>query len=292
MDALVAIDPADGAEALIAQAVAFGARTSSTLHLRTVSPMMWTPEALFGGTENAALAQEWEHRRRHEQQAIERLLDQVPAPMRGTAKVLQGRPHEALLQEAESYDLVMIGTHGRKGLARMFLGSVAERVVRSCPRPLVVLRLDQPPVDLDRPLRVLVPVDADDPHIRGALAARSLLGDQCEIHLVYALADLRLYEASGLTGPAPTTPEAHPHRAWAEERIRDLLDGFSMSLQLHFVLRSGENPAEDLARFAQTVGADLLALPTHGRTGIDRIAYGSVAERLVRAAPCPVLVVR
>lgn len=292
MDAMVAVDPADGADAVIDQAVAWGARASAKLHLRAVSPMVWTPEAVFGGSDSSALAREWERRREAEQEAVERLLARIPGPMRGSARVLQGRPHEALLAEAEEFGALMIGTHARTGLARMFLGSVAERVVRACPKPVLVMRLDQAPVNLDRPLRVLVPVDADDPHIRGALAARSLLGESCEIHLVYALADLRLYEASGLTGPAPSSPEAHPHRAWAEEKLRDLMDGFSLDLHLHFVLRTAENPADDLARFAGQVGADLLAMPTHGRTGLDRLAYGSVAERLVRAAPCPVLVVR
>ncbi len=291
MEVMVAVDLNDGAEALLTQAVAWAARMQARLHLRSASHMLWDPATVFGGAD-AALSKEWERRRHAEVVALEALFVTIPEPMRGSVDVIQGKPHEALVTAAVQHDLLMIGTHARTGLQRMFLGSVAERVVRACPKPVLVLHLDDKPIDLDRKLRVLCPVDADDPRLRAALAARKLLEPACEVHLVYALADLRLYEAAGIVGGSPESPESHPHRAWAEERLRDLMDGYSVDLRLHFILRDGENPAEDLAAFARTVDADLIAMPTHGRGGLDRLAYGSVAERLVRRAPCPVLVVR
>lgn len=290
MDAMVAVDLDDSAEALLTQAVAWAAHMQARLHLRTASHMLWDPDTVFGDTESAALATEWERRRRQEVVRLEQLFVTIPDAMRGSVEVLQGRPHEVIPGEALKHDVLMIGTHARAGLERLFLGSVAERVVRSSAKPVLVLHLDDPPVDLDRRLRVLCPIDADEPRMRAVLASRRLL--DCDLHVVYALADLRLYEAAGLLGSTPDSPDRHPHRAWAEEQLRELMREHSLDLELHFVVRTAENPAADLAAFAETVGADLLAIPTHGRSGMERLAYGSVAERLVRLAPCPVLVVR
>lgn len=293
MDAMVAIQPGEGAVELLDQAVSWAARLAARVHLRSASALLWNPSEAFGGlASDHALTEIWTARRRAEEQWLAELLERVPAPMRGSTAILEGRAYAAVLEEALRFDLVMIGTHGRRGVERAFLGSVAEQVVRRCPKPLLVLRLEGRPVDLDRTLRVLVPVDADDPHIRAAIGAHHLLGEKAEIHLVYALADLRLYEAAGMMILGRATAETHPHRRWAESKLGDLMDAYSLDLRCHYIVRTAENPAGDIAEFARTVGADLIAIPTHGRTGIERIAYGSVTERLVRAATCPVLVVR
>ena len=51
-------------------------------------------------------------------------------------------------------------------------------------------------------------------------------------------------------------------------------------------------PYEEITRFAETNKVDLIVLATHGRTGLDRLLFGSTAEQVVRYAPCPVLSVR
>ncbi len=60
---------------------------------------------------------------------------------------------------------------------------------------------------------------------------------------------------------------------------------------VHFEVTFG-NPADEIARFAQEHDIDLIVLPSHGRTGLARLMIGSVAERVVRLAHCPVLVLR
>jgi nucleotide-binding universal stress UspA family protein len=293
MNAMVAIQPGEEARILLEQAVAWAARMGAKMHLRTASELLWTPFEAFGGSAaDAALTEAWAARRDAEAAYLKKLMDDVPAPMRGSTDVLQGRAHSAILDEAPQHDLVMIGTHGRRGVERVFLGSVAEQVVRRCPKPVLVLRSDGKPVPLDRTLKVLVPVDAADPHIRAAIMAGQMFGENAEVHLVYALPDLRLYESAGMMVLGHTTAETHPQRKWAEERLGDLQHAYSLDLRCHYIVRTAENPAGDLAKFATTVGADVISLPTHGRTGVERIAYGSVAERLVRLAQCPVLVVR
>jgi nucleotide-binding universal stress UspA family protein len=89
----------------------------------------------------------------------------------------------------------------------------------------------------------------------------------------------------------PPRPAVHPDRdegrlkIWTEEAER-LAPGAVTSIELM------GSPAEEIVRCAREFGCDLLVMGTHGRSGIGHLALGSVAEAVIRAAPCPVLVVR
>lgn len=72
---------------------------------------------------------------------LDELLAQVPSDYRGTIHQLTGSPVEALVQASRSHTLLLLGTHGRQGLSRMWLGSVTEQVVRLAQCPVLVLRL-------------------------------------------------------------------------------------------------------------------------------------------------------
>lgn len=72
---------------------------------------------------------------------LQRLMDdKVPEAMRGSCTALRGSPAELIVARAEGYDMVVLGTHGRTGLSAVLLGSVAERVVRLAPVPVLVVR--------------------------------------------------------------------------------------------------------------------------------------------------------
>lgn len=79
----------------------------------------------------------------------------------------------------------------------------------------------------------------------------------------------------------------------ARERISalaaDVRDKYHVNTE--FIVRQG-NPFEEIAKVARTINADLIAISTHGYTGLKHVYMGSVAERVVRFAPCPVLVLR
>ncbi|MEM6929356.1 MAG: universal stress protein, partial [Myxococcota bacterium] len=192
----------------------------------------------------------------------------------------------------ESFDLVIVGTHGRRGLAHALLGSVADTVVRRAPVPVLVLPLAATPVAADGPLRVVVPVDAREPTLDAAIRVRAWFGEAADLHLVYALADLGLSRELGLFTGSVATVDDHPHRAWAERQLRTAMDVAALPASLHFVLATGANPAIDLVGFGEASGADLVAMPTHGRRGLSRVSFGSVTERTVRLSPAACLVVR
>jgi nucleotide-binding universal stress UspA family protein len=83
---------------------------------------------------------EHEERRRQDGERLDALLALVPDAARGMPKVLEGDPVEALVEASTSYGALVVATHGRTGLTRFWLGSVAEQVVRGAHCPVIVLR--------------------------------------------------------------------------------------------------------------------------------------------------------
>ena len=141
---------------------------------------------------------------------------------------------------------------------------------------------------MSEPIRILVPVDLSDAS-SGALDRGALLaGEEGELHILYVLPALSPMEPGVTWGTVTdrTRIEATtPHiKAMVADKPYDAV--------VHVVVGGHGNPAATITDFAQDLGADMIAIPSHGRTGLARMAIGSVAERVVRYANCPVLVVR
>lgn len=268
MNIMAAVDPEDPGDE-VRHALAWSARLGASLHIRSVSS---SPE-----DHHAALAA---------------LVDQIPEAMVGSARVLHGVPGRVLVDEAASMDLVVIGTHGRTGLGRVFLGSVAERVVRLAPGSVLVVPRDAEPMPMTGRFKAALPVDARDPSLAAVQRMKAWFGSDAEIHVVYGLADLFASRRVGLIDEL-TSPEQHPHREWAEQEIRAALQTAELEVaNLHFLLTSSHHPAAELAEFCTTIDASVAAMPTHGRQGLARLQFGSVTERLVRLCSVPSVVVR
>lgn len=135
---------------------------------------------------------------------------------------------------------------------------------------------------------VLVPTDFSEPSLEAVRSARGMLPSDGVLHVLHVL-------------PAMSTGE--PGVVWGniddEGRSDHASDALSVELgrlgvpdaRIHVEIASG-SPAHRIAEVAEKLGVELLVLPSHGRTGFARMALGSVAERVVRLAPCPVLVLR
>lgn len=133
---------------------------------------------------------------------------------------------------------------------------------------------------------VVVPVDFSQRSTVALLAAKELLEDGGTIHVVHALVPLSAVEPGVVWG----TVNEDTRRVRVKQALEALVESAGVT-SAQLAVRSG-SPAAAVLAYAEEVGASVLVLNSHGRTGLARFALGSVAERLVRHAPCDVLVVR
>ena len=134
--------------------------------------------------------------------------------------------------------------------------------------------------------KVVVPVDFSDHSLAAVDKALELIESPAHLHAIHVLPVLTDYEA-GLIW-SNINDEARIHHA--EEALRERLSGPKYE-GLQITVLFGD-PGYEIANFAETERADLIVLPSHGRTGLTRLLIGSVAERVVRLAHCPVLVLK
>lgn len=223
-----------------------------------------------------------------------RLEERLPRAERekngGTAEVIHGLPATAIVRHAANIgaDLIVMGTHGRGGVAHLLLGSVAERVVRTAPCPVLTIR-EQPARAISR---ILVPTDFSansDDALDYAVEMAGGLG--AGIRLLHVLDDPLV--ADGLAAEAyiveaPTLRTKMLEDAQAKLAHRRAHRDPQVRIESEVLFGHG---AKTIAEYAAG-NFDLIVMGTHGRTGVAHLLLGSVAERLVRMAPCPVLTVR
>jgi nucleotide-binding universal stress UspA family protein len=188
-------------------------------------------------------------------------------------------------------NLLMVGTHGRSGIRRFFLGSISERVVRLSHTNVMVARALN---DGQRGYRrILVPTDFSAPAARALELSFDLAAPGARIELVHfwqvPVAASTPYAPFKAAEDALTTVREAMAEA-AEQGGQDLLERYrssSVDLTYHAVEASPAHGIHD--RLAQG-DYELVAVGSHGRRGIRRLLLGSVAELTVRHAPCSVLV--
>lgn len=137
---LVAVDLTEGAEQLVEQAVTWASRLSATVDLAYVDEHAYNIYLVQDPAVRGVLDREWSKIREHQTARMQELLAKVPEAARGEAIVLTGRAADELVAVGNTRDLILVCTHGRRGVNHALLGSVAERVVRLATVPVVVLR--------------------------------------------------------------------------------------------------------------------------------------------------------
>jgi nucleotide-binding universal stress UspA family protein len=189
-------------------------------------------------------------------------------------------------------DLIAMSTHGRRGVRRMILGSVTEEVVQCSTHPVLTIVAGERPAAL-RPDHILVPVDLAE-HSKKAVAHAKHLAAAfgADLRLLHVIVEMPLpgyYDGTGFPGLAYTSPTLEKQAVEGLESIYAEAGGPSVPVEYH--LEHGL-AVEQILRFASTHRTDLLVLASHGLTGLPHLLMGSVAERLVRRASCPVFTVK
>jgi universal stress protein A len=129
---------------------------------------------------------------------------------------------------------------------------------------------------------------------RGALDTAIVFAQSkgAELIMVHVLAPIVPFGPEQLTQPALLETIEVDARRWAEQQLARLAAAARKAgVRVKVVLLSGD-PADQIIRAARTHRADLIVVGTHGRRGFSKMMIGSVAERVVRTAPCPVVTVR
>jgi nucleotide-binding universal stress UspA family protein len=205
------------------------------------------------------------------------------------SRALAAAPEIVRYAEKEGMDLIVIGTHGRRGIRRLILGSVTDEVVRTAHCPVLTLHTATGSPPPRRPDPILVPIDFSQrsrSSLETAKALAEVYGSGLElVHVFQRPVYPDVYP--GLAGPAAqyTFPQLNVElsdalKDWAGEE-----DGISST-----VLEG--QPAYSIAKHAESVGAGLIVLATHGLGGLPHFLLGSVSEQVVRRAECPVLILR
>jgi universal stress protein A len=114
---------------------------------------------------------------------------------------------------------------------------------------------------------------------------------RAELQLVHVFVELPLYSMAEVPGPA-VAQVWDEQRAWVQKALDERVAAASTTgLTVRALLKTGA-PAAAITETATEERSDLIVIGTHGRTGLNRLVIGSVAERVVRIAPCPVLTVK
>lgn len=204
-------------------------------------------------------------------------------------------PAGLILEHATEHDvdLIVMGTHGRRGPSRFLLGSVATQVVRASSAPVLTLR----ELDEGRPLaaidHILVPIDFSG-HSRTALRhatelARTYDADLQLIHVVQQPNYPYFY------APVPAMPpveQVHGLRERGKEALQKLVTEAGDATLDHRLEIIDGHPATEIVEFAEGNGSDLIVTASHGLTGLDRLLLGSVSEQVVRTSKVPVLLMK
>lgn len=208
---------------------------------------------------------------------------------------LAGSVADALAEFArqEPVDLVVMTTHGRGGLSRAWMGSVADRLVRLSDIPVVLLRPSSSgrPMEFRVPRHILVPLD-------GSTASQSILDATLGID---ALAGAHYTLMQVLPQPIVASREVTRESAAALdaacERSSNYLESVASSLRSRGVIANTrvmvqDNVAAAVIEEALHADCDMIAMATHGRSGWARLTLGSVTDKVMRSSPRPLLVVR
>jgi nucleotide-binding universal stress UspA family protein len=291
---VVPIDFSNHARRALDEAIAFAKTFGAELHL--LHCYQFLPEVLeLYGVETP---QSFE---RDVVEAAEKRMDEWCGAVRGQGvpvhpHMASGLPAKEATELAERIgaDLIAMGTKGLTGLKHVLLGSVAERVVRLAPCPvLTVPRNENASAESGAHgiARILVPVDFSDDSQRALDVAIDLAKTfGAELHLLHCY---QIHPAS-VSPYGIVVPETLEHdiRMAALQRLsewREKAAARGIRVQEHI---TAHFPSQEIVAASERLDIDLIAMGTRGLTGLKHALLGSVAERTIRNAPCAVLTVK
>ncbi len=314
---LVPIEIHESAVPVVTWAALMARVTGSHLTLlhvnEAIEPIKTSWAFQSGGSREPTTVEQW--RAQYEQTArmeLKRLAERFCTGVSVDTMLLEGRAPAAILEflSTTACDLVVIGTHGRPWYQRVLLGSTAEAVLRASSVPVLIVHNTIPTQLAPRLTRALFPTDFSPASRAGEEWIGYLVAHGVEeillVHTVEnplwdvydpdkAEIDLRrIMEESRQHPPRSAQPFwDHAHRV-AHAKLSALRPQFlgapGQVAQVEVLVGEG-SAVDNILRVTEQKTPDLIVMATHGRTGVRRMLLGSVTEKIIRAASCPVLAV-
>ncbi len=296
---LVPLDGSAFAEHALPLALGLARRAEASLNLVSVHvPLLSVAaDSIAPGTceaEARALAQE----RAYLDEIVRRLATQATVPV--TSALLESAAVAELLAEhaaKTNADLVVMTTHGRGPLSRLWLGSVADEMVRRATTPVLLVRPHEKGVDFaaePQVRHILVPLDGSALAEQMLAPARVLGGvSQAEFTLLRVYGPAIDVDPLGYAAQEGVEGADEQLRVRAQDYLQRVAEGLSgQGCKVQTQAVAGQHPATAILDAAQNLAVSLIALETHGRRGLPRLLLGSVADKVIRGATVPVLVHR
>ena len=245
---------------------------------------------------------EWEvQQKQQEAQYMEALAERLTRDhgVRARAHTVDGAVVTAVEWAVREWgsDLVVLTTHGRAGLERAWLGSVADSLLRHLEVPVLLIRPTEDGEEPDHMARVdyrhvVIALDGGDLAERALAPAVALAGPKASLTLLRVVTPPSSISSPYLPHAARLTKQETERR---EAEARSYVDRVAERLTAEGqvadgVVVSGAHEAHAIMEYARAENADLIALTTHGRGPVKRLLMGSVTDKVVRAAEVPVLV--
>lgn len=293
---LVPLDGSEVAEHAVPLATALARRTGGTVHLLAVhvpEPAFVVPAAPVSMPEFAREVRE--HLARYLVATAGALA--ASSDVQVTWALRDGSPAAEVDRYTREHaiDFVVMTTHGRSGLSRFWLGSVADQVLRRVGTPVLLLRAGQPPtVAPPESARIMVALDGSEPAeaaIEPAIALGSLSPEASFTLALVVESPPPFVVSTGEPAPFPPDWQGSQRRAGQAYLNRVARRLRRRGLEVEATVVTGAGVASRLVALAGELDASLLALATRARSGLDRLLLGGVADKVVRTAAQPVLVV-
>lgn len=292
---LVPVDFGDAAVAALRLAVTWADAAGARVDLLHVidAPAYLSPQVSVAYGEGGNITTFDEVVREEAIGQLDELVKKLPTGLRTgiDVEVVRGDPLTAIVERAKADDLVIVGTHAKAGLGRWMLGTLADKLMRSVDGPVVTVHESD---EARLPEKIVVAVD-------GSAGSRAALLEAAYFHQVFKSEITTVHvvaEPAGLgveglfvigQDASERTSFEHFARAHAEQEILPFVREVLTDIPSTDTVEIGA-PADVIPAAAES--ADLVMMGTRGRTGLERFALGSVATRITRTAPCPVLTIR
>ena len=202
-------------------------------------------------------------------------------------------PYEEILAYAaeSGVDLIAMGTHSRKSLARFFLGSVAENIVHHADCPVLTVRIEDGKVSPPLYHRILVPTDFFEQSYRALQLAMSFLPDDGVIDILHVVEDV--IHPAYFTAEGETIFDVMPHiKDKSEETMANMAaELVPENIKRNLVIKEGKI-AQTIIEHAEENDIDLIVMGTHSMNALTQFLIGSQANKVIRKASCPVITIK